>query len=594
MSNGSSLVQQEKDMKEQVSRDIPFASAAAGRMSRRDIVRNATALGVGVSAIGTLPSLSATGVLAQEATPAAVDNPFGEPQNQGGTAVIAVGGTGNPRIFIPTSYYGTAAFFVSKLVYTPLLLLDRTWGTIGPGLASAWEWNEDATALTLTLRDDVTFHDGTPFTAADVEFTYQLAIRNDRYFAVGDISIIQGATEFKDGTATELPGVTVVDDYTVTFTLTSSSNVLELNLSNCGILPKHLFGDDAVSGTAPVDEMPFFNGESGSESGLPVGTGPWMAVEYSPETNLTLARNEHYFLGAPVLDQVILRYGVEGPAIIAGLESGEFDTAFIVAEDAKSLEGSEILDLHSNHDMANETVLIMATEKEYLSVPVRQALLTALDKDLLIETITYGYAKPAPSIMMHPSLFPNDSLATYDYDPERAKQLLDEAGWDWDYTLKFGQFTATGSPTSAISAVMSMWNEIGLKVEFLPMDSAAQVDISRAEDHIYDVAMTSFAWLAYDPSTAYSSFASSRRPNYSNFNNPDFDEAMESAIRAGSLEEGVPLYQTAQAILQEELPYAPVWMDAEIWAVNKRMHGGMLGRGPLNNIQSEQWWKDAE
>lgn len=592
MGNDSSFDQQENQMKDQALRiDTLTASAAAGRMSRREIVKQATALGLGATAIA---GLTASGAYAQGATPAAEENPFGEPQNQGGIAVIGAGGTGNPRIFVPTSYYGTSAFFVCKLVYTPLLLLDRTWGTIGPGLASEWVWNDDATELTVTLRDDVTFHDGTPLTAADVEFTYQLAIRNDRYFAVGDISIIQGATEFKEGTATELPGVTVVDDYTVKFALTSSSNVFELNISNCGILPKHLFADDAVSGATPIDELPFFNGESGTENGLPVGTGPWKASEYNPETNLTLNRNETYFLGAPVLDQLILRYGVEGPAIIAGLESGEFDTAYIGSEDAKSLEESEILDIQTNHNMANEMVLITATEKEHMSVPVRQALLTALDKDLLIETITYGYAIPAPSIMMHPSLFPNDELPTFDYDPERARQLLDEAGWDWDYTIKFGQFTATGSPTNAISAVMSMWNEIGLKVEFLPMDSAAQVDISRAEDHIYDITMTSFAWLAYDPSSAYSSFASTRRPNYSNYNNPEFDEAMESAIRAGSLEDGVPFYQSAQVMLQNDLPYAPIWMDAEIWAVNKRMHGGILGRGPLNNIDSQKWWKDAE
>jgi ABC-type transport system substrate-binding protein len=141
---------------------------------------------------------------------------------------------------------------------------------------------------------------------------------------------------------------------------------------------------------------------------------------------------------------------------------------------------------------------------------------------------------------------------------------------------------------------MSMWNEIGLKVEFLPMDAAAQVEISRAEEHVYDVTMTGFAWLAYDPSSSYASFGSERRPNYSNYSNPDYDTAMQEAVRVPVLEDAVPLYQQAQTILQTDLPYAPVWMDAEIWAVNARIHGGILGRGPLNNIESHLWWKAQE
>lgn len=519
---------------------------------------------------------------------------FGEPEATGGTAVIAMTGTGNPRVFIGTSYYGTISFFVSKLLYTPLMMLDRQWNEIGPGIATDWEWNEEGTELTLSLRDDVVFHDGTPLTAADVEFTYKLAVRHDQFLALGDPSIIAGGREYRDRESDELPGVAVIDDYTVKFTLPTPSSVFELKLTNCGIVPMHLIGEEALEGAEPMDALPFFNGASGTEAGLPVGTGPWKAVEYSPDTNLTLERHDEYFLGAPILDRLILRWGMEGPAIIAGLQSGEFDSAYVTAENARSLEGTEFLDLVANHDLANETVLITATEKEYMSIPVRQALLMALDRDLLIETITYGYAQQAPSIMMHPSLFPNDELATYAYDPEGARQMLDEAGWDWDHTIQLGYFSAQGTPTNAISAVMSMWNEIGLQVEFMPLDSAAQVEIGQAEDHVYDVVMTSFAWLAYDPSTSYSSFASDRRPNYSNFSNPEFDEEMGIAMRSASLDEAAPHYQRAQVILQEELPYAPLWMDAEIWAVNSRMHGGILGRGPLNDIQSEKWWKSEE
>ncbi len=557
----------------------------SSRITRRQFAQRTVA---GAGAFTLANQFSGASVAAQDA------NPFGEPQNEGGTAIIALGDTGYPRAFVGTSYYSTTAFFVSKLLYTPLILLDRSWQSPGPGLATEWTWSDDGTVLTMSLRD-VVFHDGTPLTAKDVEFTYKLGVRSDRNFAVSDVGVFEGGTEYREGSTDELPGVAALDDETVQFTLVSPSSVFELNISNVGILPQHLFGEDALESGLAIDELPFFNLESGFGTGLPVGTGPWKPVDYDPDTNLTFEGNDDYFLGAPILNQLILRFGVEGPAVIAGLQAGEFDSAYLTAEDARSLESSENLELVTNHDLANETVLITATEKEYMSVPVRQALMHALDKDTLIETVTYGYGQRAPSVMMHPSLFPNDDLATYGYDQEQARQLLEEAGWDRNRTLRFGQFTDQGAPSNIVSAVMSMWNDVGIDVEFIPLDPAAQIDLARVEDHVYDVTLTAFAWLAYDPSSSYrAAFGCEFRPSYSNYCNPEYDEAMQTAIRQPSLEEAVPFYQTAQTILQEELPYAPVWMDAEIWAVNSRMHGGILGRGPLNDIQSEKWWIESE
>lgn len=554
-------------------------------LHRRQLVQR-TAAGLGAAALaGAYPGGP---LAAQEATP------FGEPTAQGGSAVIATGGTGSPRVFIPTSFYGTQTFFVCKLIYTPLLMLDRAWETIGPGLAQAWEWNADGTVLTMSLRDDVQFHDGTPFTAADVEFTFKLGIRADQYFAVPDPGVIQGGLAYRDGSSEELPGVRVVDDATVEFTLESPTHIFELNLSNCGILPSHLFADDALASGTVIDELPFFNGESGFESGLVVGTGPWRAVEYNPESNLTLARNDSYFKGAPNLDEVILRYGVEGPAIIAGLQAGEIDSAYITGEDAQTLESVEQIELAATEGLVNGTCFLNATEKEYMSVPVRQALLHALDRETLMESLTYGYGYQVPSVMMHPSLFPNDELAEYPYDPELARQMLEEAGWDFDRTLRFGQFTDQGAPTDVISAIMSQWSEIGIKAEYVPLDAANQITIGQSEDHPYDLVITGFAWVAYDPSTSYQSFGCEQRPNYSNYCNEVYDEAMLTAVRQATLEEAVPYYQEAQVILQEELPYSYLWAVQDIWAINARLHGGNLGRGPLNDIESELWWKESE
>src|SRR4029078_11572039 len=110
------------------------------------------------------------------------------------------------------------------------------------------------------------------------------------------------------------------------------------------------------------------------------------------------------------------------------------------------------------------------------------------------------------------------------------------------------------------------------------MDSANKVKIAQTIPHVYDVAITSFAWLAYDPSSAYSSFAAERRPNYSNYSNPNFDAAMKEAIRTVDEKGSVAAYQKAQTILQTELPYAPIWIVCEIFALNKKVDGDFLRR----------------
>lgn len=565
------------------------------RISRRRAAQLA-AFGTGSSLLATGGRIGSAYAAGQDAgTPATREdpnfaNPFGVAETTGGTYTLAGVGTGSPRIFVPTSYYGTTAFFVSKLLYTPLVTLDREWTNLGPAIASSWEWSEDNLQLTMQLRDDVLFHDGEAVTAEDIAFTYALMVRSDPFPAVQDVSIFKGGAEYKAGETDTFAGVEIIDEQTVRFNLSAPANTFLLNVSNCGILPAHAFREDVLDSGTPIDELPFF----GFEDGPPIGTGPWKVAEYNPETHLSFTAHAEYYKGAPILDGITLRLGVTGPAGIAGIQAREFDGLFVGATypDARTLEGDEGLNLLVNYSMANEQVIITATEKPYLDVKFRQALLTAIDRQTLIDTVTFGYAKPAPSIMMHPSLFPNPELPEYSYDPERAKQLLAESSWEEGRTLKFGRFSEQGSPENVDAALMNMWKDIGINVEYLPLDPANIADLTRSEDHVYDVTLTSFAWLAYDPSSSYGSFACEQRPNWSNYCNEDFDAVMQEAIRTLDAEAAVELYQRAQTILQNDLPYAPVWIEPGIWAIDKGVHGGVLGRGPLNDVLSELWWKE--
>ncbi len=517
--------------------------------------------------------------------PTSASNPFGEAKKKGGVYIFGTQGDSTPRDLVGTSYYGTTSFFISKLLYTPLVLLDRDWKNLGPAIATKWELSADNQQLTVSLRQDVKFHDGSPLTARDVEFTYKLMVRTDSAAAVQDITIFEGGEEYKKGTTEEFKGVTVVDDATIRFNLSAPSSAFLLNLSNCGIVPAKAFGSDALAAGGDIAKLPFFDGKA-------IGTGPFKIKSYDPKAALTLEAHKDYYKGAPVLDGITFRFGLAPPAQVAAVQSGEIDAILAAPKDAASLRDKQNLALLTSYAMANETVLITAGEKPYMNAKVRQGLLSAIDADTLAKTVGYGFPKPAPSVMMHASLFPNPSLPAFPFNVEKAKALLKEGGWESGRKLKFGRWVAQGTPDDIDSAIMTMWKAVGVEAEYLPMDPANQVKISKENPHIYDVAITSFAWLAYDPSSAYSSFACERRPNYSNFCNPDFDSAMKEAIRTLDPKKNVDLYQKAQNILATELPYAPVWMDPEIFIINKRVHGGVLGRGPLNNVQAELWWKE--
>jgi peptide/nickel transport system substrate-binding protein len=524
---------------------------------------------------------------ASTTTAAAQTNPFGPAQKKGGTYVVVVGGTGGyPQLFRPETYYGSLVFWCCKLLFTPLIILDRNWEQMLPGLATSWDWSSDQKQLTVKLRKGVKFHDGQEFTAKDVDFTYKLMVRKETAPAVQDVTIFAGGQDYKDKKTETFAGLDVIDDYTVRFNLTSSSSVFLLNVSNTGILPMHGFPADVLTNGDDIDHIQFFLQK-------PFGTGPFKLKSFDIKTNVTFEAFPDYWRGAPNLDGIIFRLDAPSPAMISGMQAGQFDGAYVGAlADAATLKDQQNLTLSTNYSLANEQVFIVAAEKPYMNVKVRQALITALDVDTLAKTVGYGFPKQAPSMMMYPSLFPNPNLPKYDFSVDKAKQLLQEGNWNPSQKLVLGVSSTQGTPDNIYAAMLNMWKAVGIDAQYKPFDPANNTKTWLANPHEFDIFQTSYAWLAYDPSSTYQEFASTLAGNYSHYNNPQYDDLMKQAIRAGDPDKAKTLYQQVQVIMGTDLPYIPIWIEPEIWAINKKMHGGNLARGPLNDIQAELWWKE--
>src|SRR5205823_13238915 len=134
------------------------------------------------------------------------------------------------------------------------------------------------------------------------------------------------------------------------------------------------------------------------------------------------------------------------------------------------------------------------------------------------------------------------------------------------------------------NAIMNMWKAVGVESDYLPMDSANSQKIIDSKPHPYDVELESYAWLAYDPTSIFAELGCEQPGTHRTYYcNSDFDASMKEGIRTLDPDKARTLFQKGQTIIQTELPYMPLWIEPEVWAINKKMHGGIVGRGPLND-----------
>lgn len=508
----------------------------------------------------------------------------------GGTVVYGGYNSGSlASVLDPLEYLSSAAFAVCKLVYTPLMLLDENWKKMSPGLATSWQWSSDRKSLTVKLRHGVTFHDGTPFTAKDVDFSYKLMVHNDPFPSVSDPSVFVGGTEFAQNKTDTFGGLTVLDDYTVRFNLTAPYPDLLRNMTNIGIVPAHAFPSNVLSTTTSCLQMPFFQK-------VGIGTGPFMVDTVDIPNQIVLKANPKYWKGKPHLSSIVLPMNLTSASLVSGLRGGQVTAAYVsTASDADSLIGIPGLHTVKSTAMADQEVIYISCEKPYMNVSVRQALFHALNIPQLIKTTQYGLAKPSPSPMMSPSLFPNDSLQRYPYSPKKARELLQKGNWDPSRTMIMGYSLAGGAaqPTM-IAPMMSMWEAVGVKTSFLRLDPANGLKLDYTPNHVFDLQPTALAWTSYDSSSNLQQFgevpgASSVTGDTANYRNAQFNSLM---VKAETATNPNVYYKQAQTLLSRDLPAIPLWIIDDMYFVSNKMKGGVLGRGPLNDVKAETWSLD--
>jgi peptide/nickel transport system substrate-binding protein len=422
--------------------------------------------------------------------------------------------------------------WIAMLRVYPLIfdtLIQRDWsqdGKLVPGLATSWTQVDDLT-LDVTLRDDVLFHDGTKLTAADVKYTFDRSLQGDAKLEVTDIF--------------RLKEITAVDDQTVRFTTKqpSGSLLLQLTARNASIIPAS------------------YHQEVGYEAfqQAPVGTGPFKLTEFVPDSHVKFARHDDYFDGVAAAKSVTITGIPEVSTRIAALLNDEVDLILDVPPDQTStVEDAGGFTINSASPL-NVNVLDIPGKNEPMDKKeVRQAMSLAIDRQTIIEQLLLGNGLWPSGVqsIFDPLYVERPPLA---YDPERAKELLAEAGYAGEEIL-FVFDTPDYYPLEQAwsEAIASMWRDVGLNITMVGLDVGQRVDAS-IPDSPYHVITDSSGVLAdieisqyFDSPTAY----------YTNLHPAGtFDDLIEvvreAEVTIDDTERGA-IYQKAFDIMDDMVP----------------------------------------
>ena len=432
---------------------------------------------------------------------------------------------------------------------------------IVPDLAT-WDVTPDGTVYTFHIRDDAKFHDGKPVTALDFKWSMERAADPATASPVVDqyLGDIVGVKAKLDGEATEISGVRVLDQRTLEITIDAAKSYF---------LAKLTYPTAFVLDQENVESSRRWFRE-------PNGTGPFRLAEYTPGETMVLAKNEHYHLGPPFLEKV--RFILSGGTSMLMYENDEIHiTGVGLADLDRVLDPSSPLnaELHNAPPrFSTDYIGMNVNEPPFDDPKVRQALNYAINKDLIASEIMAGLVVPANGIL--PRDFPayNAGLAGYEYDPEKARQLLRESkyGDDMEQFPRI-MLTTAGSFGSSVDldmeVILEMWKQnLGIEVLIQQTEFATYLqDLNKRRFQMFQI-----GWIADypDPENFLDIlFHSESSNNHTGFSNAEADRLLEMARVEPDQAARYELYRQAEELIMAEAPWVPLWYSGEQYVLLK-------------------------
>ncbi|MCA0375075.1 MAG: ABC transporter substrate-binding protein [Gemmatimonadetes bacterium] len=430
-------------------------------------------------------------------------------------------------------------------------------GALEPALARAWETSSDGRTYTFHLRSGVTFHDGTPFIAADVARSFRrLLDPATKAGTTWPLLPIAGARAFAAGTGTTL-GVTTPDDSTVVITLEEPLAIFPklLAMPAASIVPARI-GDDFRE--------------------RPVGTGPWKLAEWRHDDHLTFVRNPAYFDGAPTIDTLRARIIPEPSTAVAEFESGTVDLLYVPEDQARAWENTDErkAQLLSAPALRLWYVGMNTTRGPLTDVRVRQAIAHAIDVPTILTQLLAGRGRVTAGIIP-PTLDGADTTrAPYAYDTTAARRLLADAGHANGIDLELWSSQTQPWPRLA-QTLQAYLGAVGIRVKLVQRDAAA----SRAAARAGQVDLIVKDWYADYPDAENFLYPllhganAGAGGNVSFFKDAAYDKLVSAARRESDDAKRTTLYRSADSLAYRQMPLLPLWFYNEVYAVQPWVQG---------------------
>ncbi|MGY1688953.1 ABC transporter substrate-binding protein [Geodermatophilus sp. SYSU D01105] len=439
----------------------------------------------------------------------------------GGDNVLVAAVAAQPDQFDPHKTTAYPSFQVLENVYDTLVVPNPEDLTMEPSLATEWETSEDGLTWTFTLRDGVTFHDGSEFDSADVVYSYRRIIDEE----------LANAYRFASVTAVEAP-----DPQTVVMRLSQPTpNLLERigSFKGMSILPE-----------GAADQV-----DLATEA---VGTGPFR-LESSDASSTVLTAYEDHWGGAPSIDGVEFRYITEPAAALTALQNGEVQwTDNIPPQQIESLEGDDSLELQTTPSVDYWYMSMNYARPPFDNRDVRRAISFAVDRAAVAEAAWFGAAQPNQTAIPQDSFFYHD-YAPFQRDPEQARQLLAQAGVQTPLTMGLMVTDEFPETVTAAQVIASQLEEVGITVEIETLDFATWLDRQGQGD--FDAFL--LGWLGnLDPAAYYQEqHVTGGSNNYQGYSNPQVDQLLQQGATLADQDARKQAYDQAAQLIVDDVSY---------------------------------------
>ena len=498
-----------------------------------------------------------------------------------GEKVVNVGVTSslntlNPLLMdgVEINKYATGLMFLPLVELSPDMEFE---GMLADSITA-----EDERNFLVHIDEEAVWSDGQPVTADDVVYTAlrlcspvigNTAMMYYVFEGVGDDGYVEEGADHVDG-------IVKVDDKTVRFTTKDPMSLITFNSSYARYLmplPKHVLEGVAEADLASYD---WFNHPD-------VVSGPFRVTEFDKDHYISYEANEAYFKGAPAIDRLNIRI-VEGSQLLAGLQSGEIDItqntmSAIPLEDYESIQALENVEASFGDPITNQSVFIRT--ENIPDARVRQAMVYAIDRQQILEQLLKGNGEVSEGFLSSASPYYDDTIEPLGYDPEKAKALLAESGWDGSQVLRFCVDSGDSTFVNAASIIVAQWAAVGIQAQIQTMDINSLMSTAGSGD--FDVLAVQYTYPPVDPYVDIA-WLLGGEGSWTGYTSPEIEEAFAQIPLSSDAKELKELYGAVDRKVQEDVPMFSAYIIKSMAAANKRLVNAQPSvYGFFNHV--EQW-----